>query len=127
MDLIWEAPQSSRILSQGLDPYEGGRSERRTGAEIFSEEGEMSLANKIREFINKEYLIPAREKGLTEVTIRAGDVHDKMGLVNRMPAVIGAIETNIFKRKYQIKGMQRKGIANGPNVNFTLLLTNTDK
>lgn len=84
----------------------------------------MSRADEIREFVYREYIEPARKKGLTEVTIRAGDVHDRMGLVDRMPAVIGAIGTKIFERDYQVKGVRREGVANGPNVFFTILLTN---
>ena len=86
----------------------------------------MSQPDEIREFVYREYIEPARKKGLTEITIRAGDVHDKMGLANRMPAVIGAIETNIFKKKYELTEIRRNGSANGPNVYFIILLTRAD-
>lgn len=82
----------------------------------------MSQADAIRETAYREYIKPARERSLREVTIRAGDVHDKMGLADRMPAVCGALGTKIFERKYRVKRTNRQGVTNGPNVYFTFLL-----
>jgi hypothetical protein len=82
----------------------------------------MSQANEIREFAYKEYIKPARNKLFQEVTIRAGDVHKKMGLVDRMPSVTSAIGSIIFQRKYHIRLINRKGPTNGANVYFIFLL-----
>jgi len=83
----------------------------------------MKLADEIREFIYKEYIEPAQEHSQKQITIKASDVHDKMGLKNRMPAVTGALGTKILERKYGINCIERKGVTNGPNVFFTFLLT----
>ncbi|MHA1267305.1 MAG: hypothetical protein ACTSRS_18855 [Candidatus Helarchaeota archaeon] len=53
------------------------------------------------------------------VTIRAGDVHEKMNLVDRMPAVCGAIGTNKFKNEYNVKLINRRGPTQGAIVFFT--------
>ena len=83
----------------------------------------MKVADEIREFAYKEYIKPAREHSQTQITISAGDVHDKMGLKNRMPAVTGALGKKIFERQYEVELTDRKGVTNGPNVFFTFLLT----
>jgi len=79
----------------------------------------MKLADKIRDFAYKEYIEPARRKGLEKITIKAGDVHDKMGLKNKMPAVCGALGTKIFECEYKIKLIERRGYTNAKNVYFT--------
>jgi hypothetical protein len=87
----------------------------------------MSQADKIREFVLREHIKPARSQSLKEVRIRAGDVHSKMGLVDRMPAVTSAIGSVIFQRKYHIRLINRDGPTNGANVIFTFLLANGNK
>ena len=58
----------------------------------------MSQANRIREFVRDHYIAPARAAGRTEITIRAGDVHQEMSLTNAMPAVCSAIGSRKFDR-----------------------------
>jgi 5-methylcytosine-specific restriction protein B len=79
----------------------------------------MSLSDDIRKFAYEEYIEPARKKGLSEVTIRSGDLHNKMGLKNRMPAVCGALGTDSFKTQYSVKLIRRSPVTNGANVYFT--------
>ena len=81
----------------------------------------MKQADEIREFAYREYIKPARDKSLLEFTIRAGDVHDKMGLINRLPAVCGAIGTRIFERKYGVRLLYRRGVTNGADVYFIFI------
>lgn len=73
------------------------------------------LADEIRRFVFREYIEPARLRGEHEVTIRAGDVHDRMGLVSRMPAVCGAIGADKFQDEYRVRLINRKGPNNGAN------------
>ena len=42
----------------------------------------LSIAQKIREHVQKYYFEPARKGGLKKITIRAGDVRIEMGLKN---------------------------------------------
>jgi hypothetical protein len=50
----------------------------------------MTQANRIRQFALDYFVTPDRAKGLSEITIRAGDVHQAMSLANAMPAVYSA-------------------------------------
>lgn len=77
------------------------------------------LADRIREFVFREYIKPTRERGERTITVRAGDVHKQMGLSNRMPAVCGAIATAKFQDKYLVQLVNREGPAQGANVFFT--------
>ncbi len=78
----------------------------------------MRLSDNIREFAYREYIEPSRQKGLSEVTIRSGDLHNKMGLKNSFPAVCGALGAHIFENRYRIKLIRRSPITNGANVYF---------
>jgi hypothetical protein len=82
----------------------------------------MRLADKIREFVYKEYVQPARERGDQTVTFRAGDVHEQMDLKSRLPAVCAAVDTNKFREKYQVRLVKREGPANAANAFFTFAL-----
>lgn len=79
----------------------------------------MTLADEIREFAYEKYIKPACDQSKVSVTIRAGDVHDAMGLVSKMPSVCGAIGTNKFLKQYKLNLEDRKGPTCGANVYFT--------
>ena len=51
----------------------------------------MGLVDEIRNYVFEKYIKPAFNEGRTFVTIRAGDIHEEMGLRNRMPAVCTAL------------------------------------
>jgi hypothetical protein len=79
-----------------------------------------TLADRIRSFVAARCIVPAREKGLAEVTVRAGDVHREMGLSSQMPAVCGALAAKKFEAEYGILVVDRRGPAQGSNVFFVL-------
>lgn len=79
----------------------------------------MTLADEIRAFTYENYIRPARERGERTVIIRAGDVHNAMGLKSRMPAVCGAIGTKKFLNQYNLRLVDREGPTCGANVFFT--------
>jgi hypothetical protein len=83
----------------------------------------MSQADRIRQFVLDRYVSPARAKGESKITIRAGDVHRAMGLANRMPAVCSAIGGNKFEDIARATLINRTGPANGANVYFEFRLT----
>ena len=76
------------------------------------------LADRIRMFALEQYIEPAREAGQRNVTIRAGDVHDAMGLANQMPAVCGGLGTDLFLELGRVRRVGRSGPANGANAQF---------
>lgn len=79
----------------------------------------MTFADEIRGFAYENYIKPARNKGEETVTIRAGDVHDAMGLKSKMPSVCGALGTNKFLKQYGLSLENREGPTCGANVYFT--------
>lgn len=82
----------------------------------------MKRADQIRQFALLNYITPARSRGETVVSIRAGDVHSQMGLSARLPAVCSALGTNKFESMCGIKRLSIQGPANGANAVFTFKL-----
>jgi len=79
----------------------------------------LNLADQIRDFVYSNYIKPARQANKKKITIRAGDIHNQMNLVDRMPAVCGAIGTKKFENKYDVRLIKRDGSTQGANVYFT--------
>lgn len=78
----------------------------------------MSLADQIRDYVDRHYVQPARVASRREITIRAGDVHSAMGLVSRMPAVCGALDSKILLDRSGLRVLARNGPHQGANVVF---------
>ena len=79
----------------------------------------MALADGIREFADEHYIQPARERGDRQFTIRAGDLHDDMGLHARLPAVSAALGANKFEDAYAVRRVSIEGPLNGANCLLT--------
>jgi hypothetical protein len=77
------------------------------------------LADRIRAFVKREYIMPARLKNDSTLTIRAGDVHAAMRLSGRMPAVCNAVGSKKFQELERLKLTAREGPKEGANVFFT--------
>ena len=82
----------------------------------------MRHADAIRKFAYESYIEPARARGEKQITIRAGDVHQEMGLISRSSAVCSALGTNKFQDMYGVKLISREGPTSGFNVYFTFTL-----
>lgn len=80
----------------------------------------MTLADRIRMFVDVEYVQPARARGEKVIRVRAGDVHRAMGLQSRMPAVCGALGTGKFEREFNVKRLAHEGPLQGANSVFIL-------
>jgi hypothetical protein len=79
----------------------------------------MTQADRIRQFVRDRYVAPARIDGRAQITIRAGDVHRAMGLVQAMPAVCSAIGSKKFVEIAGVTPINRIGPTHGANVWFT--------
>lgn len=79
----------------------------------------MTLSDEIRNFVHERHIKSAREKGVKTVTVRAGDVHDEMGLKGKIPSVCGALGTKKFLKQHNLRLVQREGPTCGANVYFT--------
>jgi hypothetical protein len=79
----------------------------------------MGQADEIREYVKKAYIERARRRGATTVTVRTGDVHRALELVNRMPAVCSALEAAKFQEYAGVRLIGREGPRQGANVRLT--------
>jgi hypothetical protein len=78
------------------------------------------LANRIRAYVNKAFIEPARRAGMTETTVVAGDVHKDLKLENRMPAVCAALDAGIFQEEYRVVVSERRGPKQGSTAAWRL-------
>jgi hypothetical protein len=84
---------------------------------------ELKDADRIREFVYQNYISPAKEKGLSEVSVLAREIHDRMGFTkNNYPNICGALTRPLMKKKYELKNIKREPPSNGPNVKITFVL-----
>jgi hypothetical protein len=81
-----------------------------------------TLAELIRKHAIQKLVEPAREKGMTQIKIRAGDVHTALGFTNRLPAVTAALGAERFERAARVVRLGISGPANGANTTFTFQL-----
>jgi len=77
------------------------------GPGISKKRGE--LANTIRSFILANFIVPARNLGKEEVQINSGDIHRRMELNNRYPAVCSAMEGQRIEKVCNITIVKREG------------------
>lgn len=82
----------------------------------------MTQADRIRKFVLDHYISPARAEGRAEITVRAGDVHQTMGLSNAMPNVCSAIGGVKFEQLAEVTRSRRVGPPMGANVYFQFKL-----
>jgi 5-methylcytosine-specific restriction enzyme B len=68
------------------------------------------------------FIEPAREAGLTSVTIRAGDLHDMSGLVKNWANVCQALEGEIFQQMASVPAPTRSGPERSTTTEYTFVL-----
>jgi hypothetical protein len=66
----------------------------------------VQLTEEIRNFVNEKYIKPARKEGKTKVTIVTGEVHSRMNLKDRMPAVCNALRAEKFQTAFDLELIQ---------------------
>ena len=76
-----------------------------------------SLADRIREFAWREIELVLTRSGAVSV-IRAGDVHERMGLKARLPAVCAALDSKLMSTRYSVEIVRREGPQQGANAAF---------
>jgi hypothetical protein len=86
----------------------------------------MTQADRIRQAALDVYIAPAHEGGATEVIIRAGDLHQLLGLKNAMPAVCSAVRSSKFQKLACVILAKVTGPANGANVFFHFRLSSCE-
>jgi 5-methylcytosine-specific restriction enzyme B len=61
------------------------------------------LAEEIREYVDENYVKPARKRGDSELVIVSGEVHVRMGLKNRMPAICSVLRGGKLQESSSIR------------------------
>lgn len=79
----------------------------------------MGQADDIRQYVLEHHIEPARSEGRTELTVRAGDIHNQMSLHQAMPSVCSALGKRKFFDLAAVSLRDRRGPLNGSNVYFT--------
>jgi 5-methylcytosine-specific restriction protein B len=79
----------------------------------------MSMADDVRSYAYEHYVKPARARGATSVTIRAGDVHTALNYASRLPLVCGALGALKFQEEYGVKLLSRDGPGQSTTTTFT--------
>lgn len=79
----------------------------------------MTFADEIRIFTYENFIKSNRDTTERGVTIRAGDVHEAMGLKGKIPFVCGALGTTKFLKQFNLQLLKRDGPTCGANVYFT--------
>jgi hypothetical protein len=82
----------------------------------------MILADRIRRYVRDEIILPSRQKGLSSVLVRAGDVHESLDLQNRMPAVCAALDAEKFQDYAQVRLVERRGPRQGSTAEWVFAL-----
>ena len=80
-----------------------------------------TLSDQIREFTKHEYIQPARRRGDKVVRVLIGDIHRKMKLQSRFPAVCQALSSNLFLDENSLELEGREGPPSG--VSSTVVFT----
>lgn len=80
------------------------------------------VADRIREHALKQFVKPARERGETSVTIRAGDVHNALGLNNAHANVCQALRGRLFRTLAGLDEPAVSGPENSSTTTFTFNL-----
>lgn len=118
-------PNTSKIQIDG-DPYKSLASYRSALSVYrqFRENGTgpsagQSQADRIRAFVLKQIVEPARRAGENRFAVRAGDIHKQMSLQDAMPAVCSAIGSTKFQTLAGVRLVRREGPENSSTTEFT--------
>jgi hypothetical protein len=87
---------------------------------VYSGMGMATLSDQVRDYVYRNYIVPARENKTVSVTVTAGDVHQALKLDSRrMSLVCAALNTAKLERQYGVRLLQRSGSGHGPTATFT--------
>lgn len=89
------------------------------GENVEIEVAPMSVSDEVRAYTYRHYIEPARQRGQQIVKVRAKEVHDALGLKNRYPLVCGALATQLFEQRYNVRRQQIEGPTQGTTTTFS--------
>lgn len=80
---------------------------------------DLSQADRIRAFMLKHYVEPARDAGEGQFSVRAGDIHQEMHLANAVPAVCSVLGGRKFLDDAGVKLIAREGPEQSTTTAYT--------
>lgn len=72
----------------------------------------MGLADEIRHFVFEHYIQPAKERGEAKLVVVSGEVHSRMGLKDRMPAVCSVLRGHKLQNLFDVQLVQEIRLPN---------------
>ena len=79
----------------------------------------LKMADAIRAYSRKKYVVPARNQKLRRFSIRAGDVVRDLKLYGRVPAVCSALGRSLFLKQNGLKLVESTGPGSGQSTTVT--------
>ena len=83
---------------------------------------------RVREWVQNHIVQPARARGDRMITVTAGEVHNQLGLTNRVPVVCQALRSKRFLRENRLVLKDVSGPPSGlsTTVKFTFEIVSSD-
>jgi 5-methylcytosine-specific restriction protein B len=78
----------------------------------------MILADQIRQYVLKNYIEPARQRGDSTVHVKASAVHSALGLQSRFPAICSALDSDKFLEYARVTLVNRSGPKQSSSVEW---------
>lgn len=80
----------------------------------------MTLSEEVQRYFQLHYVSPARERGRSQIEVKAGDVHSGLGWSRRVPLVCAALSSQKIQRKLGLRLTAKEGPPSGqsPTVVF---------
>jgi hypothetical protein len=86
-------------------------------------EDQMMLpSDRVRDYVKRIYITPAKKNGKETLSIRAGDIHKELGFSRRIPVVCSALRSRKFLKNCDIKLTYVDGPNNSTTTTFTYQL-----
>ena len=79
----------------------------------------MTYSEQVARFLMSGYIEPARQRGLTSVEVRAGEVHSKLGWARRIPLVCAALGSKKLQQKLGVRLTEKTGPPSGQSSTVT--------
>jgi hypothetical protein len=87
----------------------------------------MTLSEEVQQYLNANYVAPARTRGQTNIEVKAGDIHCKLGWSRRVSLVCAALSSKKLQRKVGLRLTEKEGPPSGqsPTVVFHFEILNS--
>ena len=79
-------------------------------------------SDRVREHVKRKYIEPAKKEGKKSLSIRAGDIHNQLGFLRRIPVVCSALRSRKFQKNCGIELTYIDGPNNSTTTTFTYRL-----